>query len=69
LVVPSIQQIGCKWVLKNKYNVDGSFQHHRAKLVVKCFHQHAGINHCETISLVVKPTTVHVILTLALSGN
>jgi len=62
-----IQPIGCKWVFKNKYNVDGSFQRHKARLVAKGFHQHAGIDYSETFSHVVKPATIHIILTITLS--
>jgi hypothetical protein len=29
--------IGCKWVYKNKYKVDGSLDKHKAMLVAKCF--------------------------------
>ena len=62
-----IQTIGCKWVFKSKYNVDGSFQRHKARLVAKGFHQHAGIDYSEMFSPVVKPKTIRIILTIALS--
>jgi len=64
-----IQPIGCKWVFKNKYNVDGSFQRHKARLVAKGFHQHSGINYSETFSPVIKPTTIRIVLTIALSNK
>lgn len=27
--------IGIKWILRNKYNIDGSLNEHKARLVVK----------------------------------
>jgi len=27
--------IGCKWIFKNKYNANGTFQRHKARLVAK----------------------------------
>jgi histone deacetylase 1/2 len=59
--------IGCKWIFKTKYNADGTFQRHKARLVAKGFHQRAALDFNETLSSVIKPTTVRVILTLALS--
>jgi len=42
--------IGCKWVYKNKFSVDGSFQLYKATLVIKGFHQIEGFDHIETFS-------------------
>jgi len=36
--------VGCKWVFRNKYNVDGIFQHHKVKLIAKGFHQQPDLN-------------------------
>ena len=53
--------VGCKWVLKNNYNVDVSFQKHKARLVAKGFSQTAGTDYNETYSPVFKPTTIRVV--------
>jgi len=37
--------IGCKWVYKNKYKVDGSLDKHKAKLVEKGFAQKEGVDY------------------------
>jgi len=36
---PTTNVVGCKWVFKKKYNVDGSLQRYKAHLVPKGFHQ------------------------------
>jgi len=61
--------VGYKWVFKNKVNVDGSFQRHKAKLAAKGFNQAEGFYYNETFSPVVKPTIIRVVLTLAVSSN
>nr|KYP46801.1 Copia protein [Cajanus cajan] len=60
--------VGCRWVFKCKYNADDTFQKHKARLVAKGFHQREGFDFTDTVSPVVKPTTVRVVLTLALGG-
>lgn len=64
-----IEPIGCKWVFRVKYNPDGSVSKHKARLVAKGFHQQEGFDFFETFGPVVKPTTVRVVLSLALSNN
>jgi hypothetical protein len=57
--------IGCRWVYKLKRNSDGSIARYKARLVAKGFHQQAGLDFNETFSLVVKPPTVRIVLSLA----
>ena len=61
--------MGCKWAFKIKRNADGSISRFKACLVAKDFHQIAGFDFTETFSSVVKPTTVRVVLTIALARN
>ena len=61
--------VGCKWIFKIKYNVDGTFQRHKARLVAKGFHQQHGFDYSETFSLVVKPSTIRIVLTVVVSNN
>ncbi|XP_021893745.1 uncharacterized protein LOC110811530 [Carica papaya] len=61
--------VGNKWVFKVKVNVDGSLQRCKTRLVVKGFHQNAGVDYGETFNPVVKESTMRVILTIAVMEN
>lgn len=48
-------------------NSDGSLLKHKTRLVAKLFHQEQDFNYTKTFSPVVKPITIRVILTLAIT--
>lgn len=64
---PDRKAIGCKSVFRIKENPDGSINKYKARLVAKSFHQQFGFDFNETVSPVVKPVTIRIILTLALT--
>ncbi|MCH94031.1 retrovirus-related pol polyprotein from transposon TNT 1-94, partial [Trifolium medium] len=64
---PNRQAIGCKWVFRVKENPDGTVNRYKARLVAKGFHQRQGFDFLETFSPVVKPVTIRVILTIAIT--
>jgi histone deacetylase 1/2 len=64
---PDRQAIGCKWVFRTKENPDGSINKYKARLVAKGFHQQHGFDFNETFSPVIKPITIRLILSLAIS--
>jgi len=59
--------VGCKWAFKLKHKANGSIERHKAQLVAKRFHQQVGHDYWETISPVVKPTTIRTVLSIAYS--
>jgi Reverse transcriptase (RNA-dependent DNA polymerase) len=66
---PNSNVIGCKWVFKLKRKVDGTVERHKTRLVAKGYTQEERIDNAETFSPVVKPTTIRVVLTIALSSG
>ncbi|KAL5563802.1 hypothetical protein UlMin_033549 [Ulmus minor] len=59
--------IGCKWVFKLKYRADGTLERHKARLVAKGYNQTQGLDFFDTFSPVVKPATIKIVLTIALT--
>lgn len=62
-----IKIVGCKWVFKLKRNADGTISKYKARLVAKGFHQLPRFDFTKTFSLIVKPTTMRVVLTMTLA--
>jgi hypothetical protein len=56
-----------KWVFRDKHNSDGTLARYNAHWVFCGFSQAKGIDYDETFSPVIKPSTIRVILSLAMS--
>jgi hypothetical protein len=66
---PHMNLVGCKWIYKIKRKSDGTLDRYKARLVAKGFHQQPGIDYGDTFSPVVKPTTIRMVLSIAVSSN
>jgi hypothetical protein len=66
---PRANVITGKWVFKHKFRADGSLARHKARWVVRGFSRWYDIDYDETFSLVVKPATIRVVVSIAVSRS
>jgi len=66
---PSMNIVGCHWVYKIKLRADSAIDSYKTPLVAHGFTQQEGIDKPETFILVVKSTTVWLVLAIAISNH
>ncbi|XP_016647016.1 PREDICTED: uncharacterized mitochondrial protein AtMg00820-like [Prunus mume] len=62
----SAHVVGCKWVFKINRHSKGSIECYKARSVAKGYHQQPRIDYFDTYSLVVKPTNIRTVLSIAI---
>ena len=65
----NVNVIGSKWIFRTKFKEDVTVDLHKARLVAQGFSQVEGLDFEETFRPVVKPTTIRLILVIAVTLN
>lgn len=61
--------VGCKWIFRTKYNLNGSISCLKARLVAKGFTQHPDIDYIDTFSPIIKPCTLRILLSIVVTNG
>ncbi|GJX60751.1 ribonuclease H-like domain-containing protein [Tanacetum coccineum] len=63
----NVNLVQSMWLFKHKFYVDGTLSRYKARLVANGSNEQHGVDFDETFSLVVKPTTIRIVLCLVVS--
>lgn len=62
---PNRLPVSCKWVLRKKYNSDGSILKYKARLVARGYSQEPSLDYHETFSPMLKVASLRLLFALA----
>ncbi|XP_071714479.1 uncharacterized mitochondrial protein AtMg00820-like [Rutidosis leptorrhynchoides] len=65
----NMQVIRSMWIYRHKMKSDGTFERYKARLVGDGWSQQPDIDYYETFSPVVKPVTIRMVLSIAVSNS
>jgi hypothetical protein len=60
-----VRPIECKWIYKEKKDIDGNVQIYKAQLVAKGFRQVQGVDYNKTFSRIAMLKSIQIILAIA----
>jgi hypothetical protein len=58
-----------KWIFKHNFNSDGTLDRYKARWVLRDFTQRPNVDYDETFSPAIKPPTIHMVLSMAVSHS
>lgn len=57
--------VGCRWIFTTKFLSNGVLKRYKTRLIAKGYTQQYGLDYAETFSLVIKMTTIRLVLNVA----
>jgi hypothetical protein len=66
---PGLNVIGSMWIFKSKHRSDCSLERKKTRLVAKGYHQQYGVDFNDMFNPVIKPTTIRIMLSYAVSNQ
>lgn len=66
---PHAKKIGCRWIYHHKFGSICNLERYKGCLVAQGFSQFLGLDFDDTFSPFVKPSTIHIVLSIAISKN
>lgn len=61
--------VGCRWIYHDKFDSKGHLEGYKCRFVAQVFSQLPGLDFDDTFSNVVKPATIHTILSIMISKH
>nr|KAJ0191841.1 hypothetical protein LSAT_V11C800392430 [Lactuca sativa] len=66
---PNANVVGCHWLYHHKFVSHVKLDRYKSHLVAQGFSQQPGHDFDDTFSMVIKPATIHIVLSIVISCN